>query len=57
MEKLFEGGKRLERKHAARELEEISGLKHTACYNALSLTGRFAAHLKEDSEGLLCWKP
>jgi hypothetical protein len=57
MEKLFEGGRRLERKHAARELEEISTLKHTACYNALSLTGRFSAHLRQDSEGLLYWEP
>jgi hypothetical protein len=55
MEKLFENSRRLERKHAAQELQEISGLKHSACYNALSLSGRFSAHLKEDPEGLLYW--
>jgi hypothetical protein len=58
MEKLFDGGKRrLILKNAVEELVEMSRLKKTACYNALSLTGRFSEHLKEDTEGLLYWQP
>lgn len=58
LDALFQGGKvRLGLKHAARTLEENTGLKHSACYSALSLTGRFAQHLSQDGDGLLCWKP
>jgi hypothetical protein len=57
LEKLFEGGnRRLARKQAVAELEELSGFGRTACYEALRLNGPFAANLREDEEGLLWWE-
>ena len=46
--------RRIAKKNAADELEERTKLKRTACYDALSLTGRFKDHLREEG-GLLSW--
>jgi len=52
---LFEGRRQLALKHAARELEELTGFGKTACYDALKLEGRFAKNLSQNADGLLCW--
>lgn len=58
MVRLFQnGGRRLELKQAVRELETLTDFKTAACYNALKRNGRFAAHLYEDGDGLLGWRP
>jgi hypothetical protein len=52
---IFENGeKQLRRAEAEKALEAITGAKRTACYSALRLDGRFAAHLRE-TDGLLSW--
>jgi hypothetical protein len=54
---LFEGGKRqLARNAAVEQLMELTALKHTACYAALKLDGKFARNLFEQ-DGLLNFKP
>ena len=45
------------RKHAIELLRERSGCAQSAAYNALSLEGRFKAHLQEDKAGFLRWVP
>jgi len=58
LEQLFhEGRRRLARKHAVAELEELTDAGRTACYEALRLNGPFAANMREDEGGLLCWVP
>lgn len=58
LDALFTNGKRrLELKYAAKELEGLTGLGRSACYDALKLKGRFEKHLGEDANGLLSWKP
>jgi hypothetical protein len=55
---LFDNGKRtLTKNQAVQSLMDQSGCKQSAAYNALTLTGRFAAHLIQDEDGLLRWKP
>jgi hypothetical protein len=49
------GQKRLRRAEAVKALEELTGAKRAACYNALKAEGRFAKHLLE-TEGVLSWK-
>jgi len=54
---IFENGeKQLSRGDAVRLLEKSTNAKHSACYNALKLNGRFADHLAE-AGGLLLWRP
>ncbi len=54
---VFENGVRqLSRKAAVERLKENTGLRHTACYDALKPKGKFAAHLVE-SDGLIAFKP
>jgi hypothetical protein len=53
LNKLFEGGQTIARKQAVERLMEMTGLSQRACYNALSLEGRFAGLLAENN-GLLC---
>lgn len=56
MAEIFEAGeKQLTRPDARKALEALTGAKRTACYNALSLDGRFAKQLCE-THGLLSWK-
>lgn len=58
MEALFKNGQRkLEKKHACKELQSIAEMGHTACYNALSVKGKFRGHLVQHPDGLLGWKP
>lgn len=58
LEQVFDSGTRkLARKTAVAELEQLTGCKKTAAYSALDLNGRFKAHLTEDDSGLLCWTP
>jgi hypothetical protein len=52
---VFGGGGALTLKAASEALMEATGLKKTACYSALGLSGKFAGHLCE-SKGLLTWK-
>lgn len=48
LDTLFDGGKRqLARNAAVEQLMELTKLKHTACYNALALNGKFAQNLSE----------
>lgn len=54
MEQLFAKGRRMARKHACEELMELTRLGQSACYNALSPSGRFKDHLREE-ERLLFW--
>ena len=57
LDALFEGGKRqLARNAAVEQLMELAQLKHTACYQALKLDGKFAKNLFEQ-DGLLNFKP
>lgn len=57
LDTLFEGGKRqLARNAAVEQLMELTELKHTACYQALKLDGKFAQNLSEQN-GLLNFKP
>jgi hypothetical protein len=56
LEEIFENGdKRLAKADAVRGLETLTGVKRTACYNALRLDGRFAKQLR-DADGMLSWK-
>ncbi len=55
---LFQHGRRkCAKKQAVEGLMESTGFGQSACYTALSLTGKFAAHLVEDENRLLIWKP
>jgi AAA domain/DnaB-like helicase N terminal domain len=56
MAEIFENGeKRLIKADAVRALQTLTEAGRTACYNALRLDGRFAAHLSEN-HSLLSWK-
>jgi hypothetical protein len=57
LETLFHGGKRtMPRKEAAKELQDLTGLKNAACYNALKTEdGRFSHRITETEEGELAW--
>ena len=56
LETVFESGTvSLAKARAVQRLEEFTQLKRTACYEALSLTGRFGSHLAEN-QGLISWK-
>jgi hypothetical protein len=57
MEKLFANSARMVRKQATVRLQELTECKQAAAYQALSASGRFAAHLKEDDSGWLEWLP
>ena len=53
---IFENGdKQLTRNEAFKALQALTEAGKTACYNALKLDGRFAAHLSEN-HSLLSWK-
>ncbi len=54
MEQLFANGRRIARSFAVKELMDLTQLKQAACYNALSPSGRFKDHLREE-EKLLFW--
>lgn len=54
MKQLFTNGRLITRSHAVKELMEITGLKHTTCYTALSPKGRFKDWLREEGK-LLSW--
>ena len=57
LDTLFEGGRRqLAGNAAVEKLMKLTKLKHTACYDALKLDGKFASNLSED-DGLLNFKP
>jgi hypothetical protein len=57
MATIFENGdKQLTRKEAVKALRALTEVGRMACYNALKLDGRFAAHLSENYS-LLSWKP
>jgi AAA domain-containing protein/CHC2-type zinc finger protein len=54
---IFENGqKQLTKAEAVKALQMSTEAGRTACYNALKLDGRFAAHLIEN-QSLLSWKP
>jgi hypothetical protein len=56
MATIFENGdKQLPRTGAVKALQALTEAGRTACYNALKLDGRFAAHLSEN-HSLLSWK-
>jgi hypothetical protein len=56
MAAIFENGdKQLIRPDAVKALQALTEAGRTACYNALKLEGRFAAHLSEN-HNLLSWK-
>lgn len=55
---VFDGGRvRASRKDAVFALMIACDCSKPSAYNALSPRGRFAAHLEEDSEGLMTWRP
>ena len=57
LDTLFENGKRrLAKKSAVTELMALADVTKTPAYTALSLTGKFRDHLREES-GLLVWTP
>jgi hypothetical protein len=54
LRELFENGRRkMTLKHAAERLREIAAVGRTAAYEALKITGRFAALLGRDADGLI----
>jgi hypothetical protein len=56
MATIFENGdKQLTRTEAVKALRALTEAGRTACYTALKLDGRFAAHLSEN-HSLLSWK-
>jgi hypothetical protein len=55
LETVFKSGDgKLERKFAAEQLGEITGLGKSACYNALKPDGKFADYIAQDGD-LLVW--
>jgi len=55
LETVFKSGDgKLERKFAAEQLGEITGLGKSACYNALRTDGKFADYIAQDGD-LLVW--
>lgn len=54
MRQLFANGRRLPRRQACEKLMAITELGQSACYNALSPSGRFKERLREEGK-LLAW--
>jgi hypothetical protein len=58
LRELFENGRRkMMLKQAAERLQEIAEVGRSAAYEALKLTGRFAALLARDGDGLIGLRP
>ena len=58
LRELFEDGRlKMALKQAAERLQEIADVGRSAAYEALKLTGRFAALLMRDADGLIGMKP